>query len=137
MILTKHVPNWYLIDATNKIVGRLASNIIKYLIGKNKVIYLPHLCQGEYIIIINTDKLIFSSNKLNTKKYFYHTGFIGGLKSITAKEQLKKDSRKIMLLAIKGMLPKNKLSKKILTHVKIYKDNIYNNIAQQPKLLKI
>lgn len=127
---------WFLIDANNQIVGRLSSYITKYLIGKNKIEYLPNYLNNDFFIIINTDKLIFSANKFKKKIYYKHTGYIGGLKSITAKKQLEKDSRKIIFLAIKGMLPKNKIGKKILTHIKFYKNEFHEHIAQKPKILK-
>lgn len=127
--------NWYIIDASNKIVGRLASHIIKFLSGKNNIEYTPNIYKGDYIIIINSDKLVFSRDKLKKKIYFRHSGYIGGLKSITAKEQFLKDSRKILFLAIKGMLPKNRLGKKMLNHLKIYKNNFHKHISQKPQLL--
>ncbi len=112
--------DWHLIDAQGKVLGRLASEVAKYLIGKHKVNYAPHLDAGDYVVITNADKFIVTGRKMKRKKYRHHTGYMGGLKETTLKEILEKTPERPIYLAVKNMLPKNKLRKKRLKRLKIF-----------------
>lgn len=128
---------WYCIDAKNKILGRLATKVACYLTGKHKEIYTPHIDTGDYIIILNASKIKVTGNKNIKKKYYHHTGYIGGIKSILFKDMLIKNPKKIIKLAVKGMLPKGSLGRIMLNKLKIYINDIHINFAQKPKFLKI
>ena len=128
---------WYIVDATNIPLGRVASQVAAVLRGKNKTIYTPHVDTGDYVIVINTDKMILTGNKLNDKKYFHHSGYPGGLKEVTYKDLMAKKSDFALERAIKGMLPKNSLGKKMFKKLKAYKGSEHPHQAQQPVELKI
>ena len=128
---------WLLIDATDKIIGRLASNVANILIGKSKTDYQPGGDNGDFVIIINSDEAKFTGRKLNHKFYYKNTGYPGGLRSINAAELMKKDSTEVLKKAVKGMLPKNRLGKKMLTKLKIYKDAEHPHQAQNPSIVDI
>lgn len=112
--------NWHLIDAGGQVLGRQASKIAQLLIGKNKVYYTPSLDCGDYVVVINANKVKVTGKKLKEKIYYRHSGYPGGLKEISFEEQLKKDSRKIIQWAVRNMLPKNKLRKKRLARLKVF-----------------
>ncbi len=128
--------DWYLINANNTSVGRLAAYISKVLRGKNKAKFNPHLDNGDYVIVTNIDKIKFSGKKFEKKKYYRHTGHPGGIKEITPSELYKKDkSQEILKLAVKRMLPGGPLAKKQLTKLKIYKGDNHPHENQKPKII--
>ncbi len=114
--------NWHLIDARGKILGRVATEMAEYLIGKHKVNYVPHLDVGDYVVVINADKFIVTGKKRKNKMYRRHTGYMGGLKEVTLEDLLEKKPKEAIKLAVKNMLPKNKLRKKRLSRLKIFVD---------------
>lgn len=128
---------WYVVDATDIPLGRVASQVAAVLRGKNKPIYTPHVDTGDYVIVINSDKMVLTGNKLNDKKYFHHSGYPGGLKEVTYKDLMEKRSDFALERAIKGMLPKNSLGKKMFGKLKVYKGSEHPHQAQQPVELKI
>lgn len=128
---------WHLVDAKDKILGRLATQIAIYLRGKHKPIFTPHADTGDFIVVINADKLILTGDKWNSKIYYRHTGYTGGLKQISAKNLLEKNSEDIIRLAVRGMLPKNSLGRRQLKKLKIYAGSDHPHEAQQPEELEI
>ena len=128
---------WYVVDAANIPLGRVASQVAAVLRGKNKPIYTPHVDTGDFVIVINTDKMILTGNKINDKKYFHHSGFPGGLKETSYKDLMEKKSDFALEKAVKGMLPKNSLGKKMFGKLKVYKGSEHPHQAQQPVELKI
>ncbi len=128
---------WYLIDAKNKILGRLVSKIVSILIGKNKSDYLPYVDNSDYIILINVSKILVTGNKFKDKKYYFHSGYVGNLKSISYMNMFNKSPIFIVKHAIKGMLPKNRLSSKKLKKIKIYSGKNYKQYAQKPMLINL
>ncbi|WWO95167.1 MAG: 50S ribosomal protein L13 [Candidatus Dasytiphilus stammeri] len=129
--------NWYLVDATRKKLGRLASFLAMRLRGKHYVEYTPHLDMGDYIIVINAEKIIITGNKYKNKFYFHHTGYIGHLKKIAFKDLMKVNPSKIIEKAVKGMLPKGPLGRLIFRKLKVYSGNQYFHLAQKPIILDI
>ena len=125
---------WYVIDADGKVLGRLAAEVAKLLKGKHKPTYSTHMDVGDHVIVINTDKIVYTGNKLEDKMYRRHTGYIGNMKEETAKEVMAKDSTKAVMLAVKGMLPKNSLGRKMLTKLRVYKGAEHENAAQKPEV---
>lgn len=128
---------WFVIDASGHTLGRLASCIAKILTGKYKATYVPFMDVGDYVIVINAEKVILTGNKWEDKLYRWHTGYPGGLKEIAAKDLIKKDARKLLSYAVSGMLPKNKLRKRFEKKLKIYKGEAHPHVAQQPEMIKI
>jgi len=128
---------WYLIDAKEKVLGRMASEIASILRGKNKPIFTPHMDAGDYVVVINADKVILTGGKMEKKMYYHHSGYVGGLKKTTAKEMLLKKPENLIKFAVKGMLPKNSLGRRQLTKLKIYAGQDYPHQAQQPEKLEI
>ncbi len=128
---------WYLVDAENKTLGRLASEIAKILRGKNKPIYAPHLDTGDYVIVINAEKIHVTGRKLDQKIYYRHSGYPGGLKSITLREQLKKHPTRVIRSAVWGMLPHNRLGRAMMKKLKVYAGVSHPHQAQQPKSLEL
>jgi len=128
---------WYLIDAKERVLGRLASEIASILRGKNKPIFTPHMDAGDYVVVINADKVILTGRKIEKKMYYHHSGYVGGLKKTTAKEMLVKKPENLIKFAVKGMLPKNSLGRRQLTKLKIYAGQDYPHQAQQPEKLEI
>ena len=125
---------WYVIDAEGKVVGRLASEVAKILRGKNKPTFTPNVDTGDFVIVINTDKMVFTGNKLEDKIYRRHTGYIGNMKETQAKDMMSKDSTKVLMLAVKGMLPKNSLGRKMLTKLRVYAGSEHEQAAQKPEV---
>lgn len=113
-------PKWRLIDAEGQIVGRLATQIADFLRGKDKASYTQHTDSGDYIVVINAEKIVFTGDKMEQKEYQWYTGWIGGLKTLTAQQMMEKKPEEILRLAVKGMLPRNKMSDVHLTKLKIY-----------------
>ena len=127
--------DWYLIDAKDKVLGRLAVRIADILKGKNKVIYTPHVDTGDFVVVINVDKMHFTGNKLLLKTYHRHSGYMGNAKSTTLEEMMTKHPERVLMHAVKGMLPKSKLGIKMLKKMKVYKGNEHPHQAQTPKPL--
>ncbi len=125
---------WYIIDAENKPLGRVATEVAKLLKGKHKPTYSTHLDCGDFVIVINSDKIVLTGNKLNDKYYRHHSGYMTGLKEINYKDLMAKSSDKALTLAVKGMLPKNSLGRSMITKLKIYKGSEHNNAAQKPEV---
>ena len=125
---------WYLIDAEGKVLGRLASEVASILRGKNKPIYTPHVDTGDFVIIINADKIRLTGKKLEQKQYKYHTGYPGGLRTISYDRMIKEKPEKVIQLAVKGMLPKNKLGRQMIKKMKVYSGSEHNHEAQQPEV---
>ena len=128
---------WFLIDAQNKILGRLATRVAGLLMGKGKPHFTPHLDGGDYVIIINADKVILSGKKENVKTYYRYSGYPGGLKSVVFSKYLKEKPEELFTHAVWGMLPKNKLGRKMISKLFVYRGNQHPHQAQKPKLLKI
>ena len=126
--------DWYLVDADNHTLGRLSSKIAHILRGKNKVNYTPHMDMIDFVVVINADKINLTGNKNKQKEYWHHTGFPGGGKVKSVEES---DSEFILHNSIKGMLPHNKLGRKLIKHLKIYKDSIHPHESQCPKKLEL
>jgi large subunit ribosomal protein L13 len=128
---------WYLVDAREKVLGRLASEIATVLRGKKKPIFTPHMDAGDYVVVINAEKIILTANKVEKKIYYHHSGYVGGLKETTAKEMLLKRPENLIKFAVKGMLPKNSLGRRQLTKLKIYAGQDHPHQAQKPEKLEI
>ena len=128
---------WWLVDATNKPVGRVASEVAKVLRGKHKPQFTPHVDTGDFVVVINSDKVDFTGRKWQQQKYYKHTGFFGGIKELTAAQQKEKDSTVIVQEAVKGMLPKNRLARQMFKKLKVYKDSQHPHEAQKPEALKV
>ncbi|MFN4006825.1 MAG: 50S ribosomal protein L13 [Chitinophagaceae bacterium] len=128
--------NWYVVDGTNQTVGRIASRIAAILRGKNKTYYTPHVDCGDYVIIINADKVVYTGNKSEQKVFQNFSGYPGGLKEETAKDLLKRRPEAVMERTIKGMLPKNRLGRKMFKKLFVYAGSNHPHTAQQPKELK-
>jgi large subunit ribosomal protein L13 len=128
---------WYIIDARDKVLGRLASKIAILLRGKHKPIFTPHVDAGDYVVVVNADKVALTGDKLEKKIYYRHSGYVGGLKEIPAKEMLLRRPENLIKLAVKGMLPKNSLGRRQLTKLKIYAGPDHPLQAQKPEKLEI
>ena len=128
---------WYLVDATDMPMGRLASQVAAILRGKNKPTFTPHVDCGDFVIVINSDKIVVTGNKLVDKYKTHHTGYMGGLKQVQYKKLMEEKSDEALYLAIKGMLPKNSLGRKMLKKVRIYKGVEHNHEAQQLEVLNL
>ena len=131
------VRDWYLVDAKDKTLGRLASSIAQILRGKNKVNFSPNLDMSDFIVVINAEKIILTGNKQETKEYWRHTGYPGGQKTVPYKKMLDEKPDQVIKTAVKGMLPHNKLGRKLLGHLKVYSGSAHPHKAQSPKELSI
>jgi large subunit ribosomal protein L13 len=129
--------NWYLIDAENKTLGRLASRIALYLRGKHKPEFTPHVDTGDYIVVINADKIKVTGRKFTDKKYYHHSGFPGGIKETTFDKLQDKHPERVLEIAVKGMLPKNSLGRDMFRKLKVYAGVEHQHQAQQPKMLDL
>ena len=125
---------WYIIDAANKPLGRVATEAAKLLRGKHKPTYTPNMDAGDHVIILNASEAIFTGKKLDQKVYRHHSGYIGGMKETTARVMMEKNPEKAMMLAIKGMLPKNSLGRQMIKKVRIYAGSEHENAAQKPEI---
>ncbi|KPU26793.1 50S ribosomal protein L13 [Caloranaerobacter sp. TR13] len=128
---------WYIIDAEGKTLGRLASEVAKILRGKHKPIYTPHVDTGDHVIIINAEKIVLTGKKLEQKYYRYHTGYPGGLREIPYKKLMAENPEKVIFLAVKGMLPKNRLGRKMIKKLRVYRGSEHNHQAQKPEVYEI
>lgn len=131
------VREWFIIDANNAIVGRLASRIASILRGKHKPLFTPHLDTGDFVVVINAEKLRFTGKKEEEKRYWHYTGFPGGERSITPMEQRKKNPERILFSAVSGMVSKGPLGRSILKKLKIYSGDKHPHVAQQPKITNL
>ncbi|NIQ38941.1 MAG: 50S ribosomal protein L13 [Proteobacteria bacterium] len=129
--------DWYLVDAEGKVLGRLATQLAKILRGKTKTIYTPHVDTGDFVVVVNADKIRLTAKKMEKKVYHWHTGYPGGLKSINARELLAKRPEMVLKKAVKGMLPKNPLGRKMFRKLKVYAGPDHPHQAQQPQPLEI
>jgi large subunit ribosomal protein L13 len=129
------VHKWYVVDAENQVVGRLASEVAKILRGKHKPLYTPHVDTGDYVIIINADKVVFTGNKWAQKLYRWHTGYTGGYREVTAEKMRQRRPERIVEHAIRGMLPKTKLGRAMFRKLKVYAADTHPHTAQQPEPL--
>lgn len=125
---------WYVIDAADRPLGRVATEVARLLKGKHKPTYSTHIDCGDYVIVLNSDKIVLTGNKLNQKVYRQHSGYIGGMKETSYSVMMDKASDKALTLAVKGMLPKNSLGRAMLTKLKIYKGGEHNQTAQKPEI---
>lgn len=128
---------WVLVDASEAPLGRVATTIATHLTGKYKPTYTPHIDGGDYVVVINSDKLVVTGNKLKDKKYYRYSGFPSGLKEATLSEVIEKDSTKAITAAVKGMLPKNKLSPERIARLRIFKGEEYEHTAQKPQKISL
>lgn len=128
---------WYVVDATGMPLGRLASQVASVLRGKNKPTFTPNVDTGDFVIVVNTDKVVLTGKKLEKKFYTYHTGYIGGLKQTPYKTMMATKSDVVVYEAVKGMLPKNSLGIKMLTKLRVYKGAEHNQVAQKPEELTL
>lgn len=129
--------DWYVVDAEGKTLGRLAAEIAKRLRGKHKPEYTPHVDTGDYIVVINAEKVRVTGRKATDKVYYHHTGFIGGIKSITFDKLINKAPERVIEIAVKGMLPKNPLGRAMYKKMKVYAGAEHPHTAQQPQTLDI
>ena len=127
---------WYLVDAEGKTLGRLATQIADTLRGKRKPQYTPHVDTGDFVIVVNAEKIQVTGNKLDQKRYYRHSGYPGGLKSRTLREQLDRRPTEVLRVAVKGMLPKNRLARQQITKLKIYAGPEHPHEAQNPRPLE-
>jgi large subunit ribosomal protein L13 len=128
---------WFLVDADGKTLGRMATEIAKILRGKNKPTFTPHVDTGDFVVVINSEKVKMSGNKWNDEKFYTHSRYFGSLKELSAAQVMDKDPAKIIQEAVAGMLPKNKLSKRLILKLKAYKGAVHPHSAQQPVALNL
>ena len=134
---TDNQGRWCLVDAENAILGRLASTVAARLRGKHNPLFTPHVDTGDWIIVINADKVALTGRKWDQKNYYRHSGYIGGLKTVTAKKLMEKRPEDLIRFAVKGMLPKNRLGRKLFKKLKVYSGEQHPHEAQQPEVLEI
>ena len=128
---------WYVVDAEGQTLGRLTSEIAKVLRGKNKPIYTPHVDTGDYVIVINAEKISVTGKKLDQKIYYHHSDYVGGMKETTLRTMLEKKPTEVIRLAVKGMLPKGTLGRHMLDKLHVYAGPEHKNAAQKPEVLEI
>jgi large subunit ribosomal protein L13 len=128
---------WYVVDANGAVLGRLASTVASRLRGKHSPLFTPHVDTGDWVIVINADKVLLTGRKMDQKKYYRHSGYIGGLKEITAKKLMEKRPEDLIRFAVKGMLPKNRLGRKLFKKLKVYAGDQHPHQAQQPEVFEI
>lgn len=124
---------WYVVDATDQVLGRLATRIALYLRGKHKAQFTPNVDTGDFVIVVNAEKIKLTGNKLEEKTYYHHTGYPGGIKSETAKKRLETKPELIITNAVKGMLPKNRLGRTLVKKLKVYAGSEHPHVAQKPE----
>jgi len=126
---------WFIVDAEDAVLGRLASGIAARLRGKHNPLFTPHVDSGDWVVVINADKIVLTGRKWQKKHYYRHSGYIGGLKTITAQKLLEKRPEDLIRFAVKGMLPKNRLGRKLFKKLKVYSGDKHPHEAQQPEVL--
>jgi large subunit ribosomal protein L13 len=129
--------DWFLVDADGKTLGRLATEIARRLRGKHKAIYTPHVDTGDYIVVINAEKVRVSGNKASDKMYYRHSGYMGGLKETSFNDMIKRSPERVIEIAVKGMLPRNPLGRAMYRKLKVYAGAEHQHTAQQPQPLEI
>ena len=129
--------DWFVIDATGKTLGRMAAEIAMRLRGKHKPEYTPHVDTGDYIVVVNAEKVAVTGNKQQDKMYYRHSGFPGGMKSMSFDKMIQHSPERVIEIAVKGMLPKNPLGRAMFRKLKVYSGPDHNHAAQQPKALEI
>lgn len=129
--------DWFVVDATDKTLGRMATEIANRLRGKHKAEFTPHVDTGDYVVVVNAEKVKVTGNKTTDKMYYHHTGYPGGIKSISFDKLIDKVPERAIQSAVKGMMPKNKLARAMLSKLKVYAGNEHPHQAQQPQLLDI
>ena len=128
---------WYIVDAEGMVLGRLASEVAKIIRGKHKPMYTPHMDTGDFVIVINAEKVRVTGDKLDQKMYYRHSQYPGGLKTISLRDQLKQHPDRVIRLAVRGMLPKNRLGRQMIKKLKVYREPDHPHQAQQPKPLSM
>ncbi|MCI9071691.1 MAG: 50S ribosomal protein L13 [Lachnospiraceae bacterium] len=126
---------WYVVDATDQTLGRLASEVAKVLRGKNKAIFTPHMDCGDYVIVVNAEKVKVTGKKLDQKIYYHHSDYVGGMKETTLREKMAKKPEQVIELAVKGMLPKGPLGRQMYTKLHVYAGSEHKHAAQKPEVL--
>jgi len=129
--------DWYVVDAAGKTLGRLATQIADTLRGKKKPQYTPHVDTGDFVVVVNAEKIAVTGNKLDQKRYYRHSGYPGGIRSRTLREQLDRRPEEVLRIAVRGMLPKNRLARRQLLKLKIYAGAEHPHEAQAPKQLEV
>jgi len=128
---------WYVVDAEGKTLGRLATEVARISRGKHKPIYTPHVDTGDYVIIVNADKVRVTGKRLDQKKYYRHSGYMGGLKETTLRTMLDKHPERVLQLAVKGMMPKNRLGRAVIKKLKVYATPDHPHAAQKPQPMEL
>lgn len=128
---------WFVVDATDKILGRLAAQIAHRLRGKHKPEFAPHMDNGDFIVVVNCEKIKVTGNKLEQKKYYNHSGYVGGLREVTLGKLLARKPEEVLLKAVRGMLPRNRLGRAMLTKLKVYPGTEHPHEAQKPAVLEL
>ena len=128
---------WYVVDATGLTLGRLASEVAKVLRGKNKPEFTPHVDTGDYVIVINAEKIVVTGRKLDQKIYYHHSDYVGGMKETTLREMMAKKPQDVITLAVKGMLPKGPLGRSMIDKLNVYAGPEHKHAAQKPEVLEI
>ena len=128
---------WFVVDATRMPLGRLASQVADILSGKNKPTFTPHVDSGDYVIVINSDKVVLTGKKLEQKKMYHHSGYVGGLKEVDYKTLMSSKSDLVVMNAVKGMLPKTVLGRQMLTRLRVFKGAEHDHEAQKPELITL
>ena len=123
---------WYIVDAEGKTLGRLATEIATVLRGKHKVTFTPHVDGGDFVVVVNAEKVVLTGKKIKKKMYRYHTGYVGGLKEITYREMMEKKPEEVVAHAVSGMLPKNKLRSRMMTRLRVFAGAEHTHAAQNP-----
>lgn len=129
--------DWIVVDAENMVLGRLASQIATRLRGKHKPEFTPHMDVGDFVVVVNAEKIKVTGNKLNAKMYYKHSGYIGGIKEMVLKDMLAKKPEDVLRIAVRGMLPKNRLGRALLKKLKVYAGPEHPHAAQEPKALEL
>jgi large subunit ribosomal protein L13 len=127
---------WYLVDAKDVVLGRMATKIANYLRGKNKPIFTPNVDTGDFVVVINAEKVKLTGKKLDGKVYYHHSGYIGGIKAETARQRLKREPDQVIMDAVWGMLPKGRLGRAMLKKLKVYKGAEHPHAAQKPEIIQ-
>lgn len=128
---------WYVVDANGAVLGRLATQVAQRLRGKHNPLFTPHADTGDWVIVVNAEKITLTGRKMDQKMYYRHSGYIGGLKQMTAKELLAKKPEELVRSAVKGMLPKNKLGRRLFKKLKVYAGETHPHEAQEPEIIQI
>lgn len=129
--------NWYIVDAENKVLGRVAVEVARVLRGKHRPTYTPHLDLGDHVVIINADKVRVTGDKLNSKVYYHHSGYPGGLRETQLKQLMAERPERVLEIAVRGMLPKNRLGRQLFRKLRVYRGAEHPHTAQKPQVLNV